>query len=46
MSRPASELIVLIEPERIGIPSITYNGELLALKDPIPRIFKEEEAPG
>jgi hypothetical protein len=43
MSRPASELIVLIEPERIGIPSITYNGELLALKDPIPRIFKEEE---
>ena len=42
MSRPASELIVLIEPERIGIPSITYNGELLALKDPIPRIFKAD----
>ena len=36
MSRPASELIVLIEPERIGIPSITYNGELLALKMPLP----------
>ena len=38
ISRPASELIVLMVPERIGTPSITYSGELLALKEPIPRI--------
>ena len=42
-SRPPSELMEFIEPEVTGTPSITYSGELEALKEPIPRILKEAE---
>ena len=45
-SRPPSELMEFIEPEVTGTPSITYSGELEALKEPIPRILKEAEEPG
>ena len=46
ISIPASDPVLLIFPEFTGTPSITYRGELDALKDPIPRILMEEEAPG
>jgi len=46
MSNPESELVAATEPDWTGTPSITYSGELLALKEPIPRIRIEVEAPG
>ncbi len=30
----------------IGMPSMTYNGELLALTEPVPRILTTSAAPG
>ena len=46
MSNPESELVAATEPDWTGTPSITYSGELLALKEPIPRIRTEATAPG
>ena len=45
-SSPASDVMELMEPDCTGMPSMTYKGELLALNEPIPRIFNDAEAPG